>query len=125
MLNHCVLTGNLGGDPEIRYTTNGDPVATLNLAFRFGKNETGWIKVTCFKKLAELCEKYLHKGARVGIDGYLVHESWETQSNEKANYDQDHCQLTGIHQNRRTWLSRKVKTPTIYRFSQLKQQKGT
>ncbi len=83
MLNHCVLTGNLGGDPEIRYTANGDPVATLNLAFRFGKDQTGWIKVTCFKKLAELCEKYLHKGARIGIDGYLTHESWETQNNEK------------------------------------------
>ena len=51
MLNQCILTGNLGADPEIRYSQSGDPIATINLAFKSGKDKTGWIKVTAFKKI--------------------------------------------------------------------------
>ena len=42
------------------------------------KKKTGWIKVTCFRKLAEIAEKYLHKGARIGIVGTLDQQKWET-----------------------------------------------
>jgi len=83
MLNHCILTGHLGADPEMHYTSEGDPIASFNLAFKFGKNNTGWIKVTCFNRLAEAAEKYLHKGARIGVAGTLTQDSWETASNEK------------------------------------------
>lgn len=78
MLNQSILTGNLGADPEIFYSSDGDPIATFNLAFRASKKKTGWIKVTCFKKLAEIAEKYLHKGARIGIIGTLDQQKWET-----------------------------------------------
>ncbi len=78
MLNSCILTGNLGADPEIFYTSEGEPVASFNLAFRSSKKKTGWIKVTCFRKLAEVAEKYLHKGARIGILGTLDVNKWET-----------------------------------------------
>ncbi len=77
MLNQCVLTGNLGGDPEVFYTTEGDPVASFSLAFRSSRKKTGWIKVTAFKRIAELCEKYLHKGARIAIIGTLDQNKWE------------------------------------------------
>ena len=50
MLNSCILTGNLGADPEIFYSSEGEPVATFNLAFKSGKKKTGWIKVTCFQR---------------------------------------------------------------------------
>ncbi len=83
MLNLCVLTGNLGGDPEVFYTSEGDPVASFNLAFSSGKNKTGWIKVTSFKRLAEVCEKYLHKGARIAVAGSLSQDKWETENHEK------------------------------------------
>ncbi len=78
MLNSCILTGNLGADPEVFYSSEGAPVATFNLAFRSSKKKTGWIKVTCFHRLAEVAEKYLHKGARIGIVGTLDQQKWET-----------------------------------------------
>jgi len=78
MLNSCILTGNLGADPEIFYSSEGDPVATFNLAFRSSKKKTGWIKITCFQKLAEITERHLHKGARIAITGILDQNKWET-----------------------------------------------
>ena len=48
MLNTCVLAGNLGNDPEVHFNSEGEPIASFNLAFRAGKKKTGWIKVTCF-----------------------------------------------------------------------------
>ena len=78
MLNSCILTGNLGADPEVFYTSEGEPIATFNLAFQSSKKKTGWIKVTCFRRLAEVAEKYLHKGARIGIVGTLDQQKWET-----------------------------------------------
>ena len=78
MLNLIILTGNLGADPEIFYTSEGEAVASFNLAFKSSKKKTGWIKVTCFRKLAEIAEKYLHKGARIGIVGTLDQQKWET-----------------------------------------------
>ncbi len=79
MLNQTVLTGNLGADPEVFYSSEGNPVATFNMAFRGSKKKTGWIKVVCFSKLAEITEKHLHKGARVGIIGALDQQKWETE----------------------------------------------
>ncbi len=78
MLNQCTLTGNLGADPEVFYSSEGNPVATFNIAFRSGKNKTGWIKVTCFSRLAEVTQKYLHKGARIAVIGTLDQHRWET-----------------------------------------------
>ena len=70
MLNSCILTGNLGADPEVFYSSEGDPVASFNLAFRSSKKKTGWIKITCFQRLAETAQRYLHKGARIAVIGY-------------------------------------------------------
>ncbi len=79
MLNNCILTGNLGADPEVFYSSEGEPIATFNLAFRSSKkSKTGWIKITCFRRLAEVAEKYLHKGARIGIVGTLDPQKWES-----------------------------------------------
>jgi len=78
MLNSCILTGNLGADPEMFYSSEGEPVATFNLAFRSSKKKTGWIKITCFQRLAETAERYLHKGARIAVIGYLDQQKWET-----------------------------------------------
>ena len=78
MLNNCILTGNLGADPEIFYSSEGEPVATFNMAFRSSKKKTGWIKITAFRKLAEVVEKYLHKGAHIAVIGTLDQQKWET-----------------------------------------------
>ena len=79
MLNHTVLTGNLGADPEVFYSSEGNPVVSFNLAFRSSKKKTGWIKVVCFNRLAEVTEKYLHRGACVGVSGLLDQNRWENE----------------------------------------------
>ena len=78
MLNLCVLTGNLGADPEVFYSSEGNMISSFNIAFHSSKKKTGWIKVTCFNKLAEVSQKYLHKGARIAVIGTLDHHRWET-----------------------------------------------
>jgi single-strand DNA-binding protein len=84
-MNICILTGNLGADPESFYTpSEGTHVVTFSLAFKstFKKDKANWIKVTCFNKNAELAEKYLHKGAKIGVVGLLDLDKWETDTGE-------------------------------------------
>jgi single-strand DNA-binding protein len=73
MLNSVVLAGKFGGDPEIHFNSEGEPVASFDLAFRAGKKKTGWIKVGCFNRLSEICEKHLHQGAKIAVSGLLNH----------------------------------------------------
>ena len=82
MLNTCVLTGNLGADPEVFYDSEGQPIAIFNIAFRATKKKTCWIKVTCFQKLAGIVEKHLHKGARIAALGALDQHKWETDEGQ-------------------------------------------
>ena len=88
MLNQVVLTGNLGADPEIFYSSEGDPVATFNLAFKSSKKkEACWIKCVSFRKLAEITERHLHKGARIAIVGTLDQNKWESDEGvTKTNF---------------------------------------
>lgn len=81
-MNNCVLSGNLGADPEVFYSSEGVPVAQFNLAFRSGRKKTGWIRVVSFNKLAEVCQKYLHKGARISLSGSLDQDKWETDDGQ-------------------------------------------
>ena len=85
MLNQCILAGNLGGDPEISfYGDDGKPIASFSLAFNSSKKKTGWIKITCFNRQAEIAEKYLHKGARVAVVGSLEQRKWEDDGITKS-----------------------------------------
>ena len=87
MLNQVVLTGNLGADPEVFYSSGGDPVASFSLAFHSSKKKTGWIKVVTFQRLAEVAEKYLHKGARIAVIGTLDQQKWETDEGQtRSNF---------------------------------------
>ncbi|WP_305044412.1 single-stranded DNA-binding protein [Geoalkalibacter sp.] len=78
-INKVILVGNLGKDPELRYTPSGVPVATFSLATseRF-KNKDGqmqdkteWHNIVAWRQLAEICGKYLHKGKQVYIEGKI------------------------------------------------------
>ena len=75
-MNTCVLTGNLGKDPEVTYSPDGLQIANFSLAFRSGKDKTSWMRITCFDRTAELAEKHLHKGARVAINGNIDQDKW-------------------------------------------------
>ena len=81
-MNIIVLSGNLGDDPESRYSQEGMHIATFSMAFTSGKNKTGWIKTTCFDKLADIAVKYLHKGAKVAVTGQIDQDKWTTDNNE-------------------------------------------
>ncbi len=70
-MNQGIISGNLGADPEVFYSSEGKPVATFSLAFKSGKNKTGWIKAVCFNRMTEVAEKYLHKGAKIAVIGAL------------------------------------------------------
>ena len=79
-LNKLMVIGNLGGDPEVRYTTNARPVASFSVAVttRLGDREhTEWFSVVAWGKLAEICSQYLSKGSQVYLEGRLQTRSWE------------------------------------------------
>jgi len=85
MLNQCVLTGNLGADPEVFYSSEGNPVASFNLAFQSSKKKTCWIKVVAFQKLADICGQYLHKGARIAVIGTLDQNKWQGEDGQNRS----------------------------------------
>ncbi len=80
MYQRLVLVGNLGRDPEMRYTPNGTPITTLSVATsrkwtdasQQVKEETAWFRISVFGKQAEICNQYLSKGKRVLIEGTLI-----------------------------------------------------
>jgi len=74
MYQKIILVGNLGRDPEMRYTPDGNPVTSFSVATsrRYGdKDETTWFRVTVWGKQAESTNQYLHKGSKVLIEGRL------------------------------------------------------
>lgn len=87
MLNKVILIGNLGADPEIRYTQSGAQVATFSVATTerwkgqdgLPQEQTEWHRIVAWSKLAEICGQYLHKGSRVYIEGRLQTRRWQDQ----------------------------------------------
>lgn len=87
-VNKVILVGNLGKDPEVRHLENGTPVASFSLATSETykdrttgerKTNTEWHNIVLWRGLAEVAEKYLHKGDQVYIEGKLVTRSWEKE----------------------------------------------
>lgn len=74
MYQKLIIIGNLGRDPEMRFTPNGDPVTSFSVATsrKYGeKDETTWFRVTVWGKQAESCNTYLSKGSKVLVEGRL------------------------------------------------------
>lgn len=90
-VNKVILIGNLGSDPETRYTPSGAAVANFSLATteqwtsKEGAKEekTEWHKIVAFGRLGEICDKYLHKGKQVYIEGKIQTRSWEDKDGIK------------------------------------------
>ena len=84
MLNKIMLIGNLGRDPELNVTAEGTPVTKFSLAVnRYTKSSTGdrreeteWFNIVAWRQLAEICERYLHKGSKVYIEGRLTQRKY-------------------------------------------------
>jgi single-strand DNA-binding protein len=69
--NQCQFIGRLGKDPDFQVTQNGKPVTKFSLAVDQGKDQTMWLNVTTWEKLAETVEKYARKGMQVFVQGKL------------------------------------------------------
>jgi single-strand DNA-binding protein len=92
-LNKVMIIGNVGTDPEMRYTPNGNPVTSFRIATsrvfttpeNERKQETEWFTVITWNKLAESCNQYLAKGKRVYVEGRLRTRAWEGQDGQKRS----------------------------------------
>jgi len=90
-LNKVMIIGNLGRDPELRYTSGGTPVADFSVATtERWKNADGeqqehteWHNVVVWRRLAEVAGEYLKKGSRVYVEGKIRTRSWEGQDGNK------------------------------------------
>lgn len=85
-LNKVILIGRLTRDPELRYTPNGQPVANFSLAVdrKMSKNdETDFIPVVAWRRLAEICNEFLHKGKLVSIEGRLQVREYEDKEGRR------------------------------------------
>ena len=88
MINKVILIGNLGADPEIRYSQDGVPVASFTVATTEKwkgqdgqmQEQTEWHRIVAWRRLAEICGEYLSKGSRVYIEGKLQTRKWKDQS---------------------------------------------
>lgn len=90
-INKVILIGNLGQDPEVRFTPSGTAVANLNLATtdtwmdrQSGQRQerTEWHRIVLFNKTAEIAQQYLKKGAKVYIEGRLQTRKWQDQNGQ-------------------------------------------
>ncbi|MBM4162299.1 MAG: single-stranded DNA-binding protein [Ignavibacteria bacterium] len=92
-VNKVILIGNLGKDPELRYTSSGVAVATFSLATNESwkdpegnlQERTQWHNVVAWRKLAEICGEYLKKGGKVYIEGRLQYRNYDDKNGVKRS----------------------------------------
>lgn len=92
-LNRVSLIGNLGKDPEVRYTQSGTAVGNLRVGVTESrkegeeyKDQTEWFSVVCFGKTAENASKYLQKGRQIYVEGRLQTRSWDDKTTGQKRF---------------------------------------
>ena len=88
MINKAIIVGNLGADPEIRYTQSGTAVASFRVATTERwkgqdgqmQEQTEWHSCNAWGKLAEICGKYLQRGSKVYVEGSINTRKWQDKS---------------------------------------------
>jgi len=111
-LNKVTIIGNVGGEPEMRFTPNGKPVTSFSVATNWvftspegeRRQETEWFNVVAWNRLAEQCNQFLGKGRLVYAEGRIHTRSWESQDG------QTHSRIEVIA-NRVIFLDRKGAAP--------------
>src|SRR5690625_119370 len=90
-VNKAIIVGNLGRDPEVRYSAEGTAMASLSVATSFSRTdkstgqrveETEWHRISLFGRQAEVAGEYLQKGSQVYIEGRLRTRKWTDQSGQ-------------------------------------------
>ncbi len=90
-VNKAIILGNLGRDPEVRYTSDGKAVTNFSVATtekwrdKDGNSQerTEWHRVVVFDRLGEVCGEYLSKGSSVYVEGHLRTRSWDDREGNK------------------------------------------
>jgi len=111
-LNKVMIIGNVGTEPEMRFTPNGNPVTSFSVATNRvyttpdgeRRQETEWFSVVTWNRLAENCNQFLTKGQRVYAEGRLHTRTWESQDGQK------HSRLE-IIANRVIFLDKRAAVP--------------
>src|SRR5205085_1339040 len=93
-VNKVILVGNLGKDPEVKYTSTGTPVAKFSVATNEGykdksgqwQDRTEWHSIVAWQRLAEIVGEYVKKGSKVYIEGSLRTSSWEDKQSGEKKY---------------------------------------
>jgi len=93
-VNKVILVGNVGQDPEVRYTASGVPVAKVSLATneRFKdrndqwQDRTEWHSIVAWQRLAEIVGEYVRKGSKLYVEGKLETSTWEDRQNGENKY---------------------------------------
>ena len=93
-VNKVILVGNVGQDPEVKYTASGVPVAKVSIATneRFKdkgdqwQDRTEWHSVVAWQRLAEIVGEYVHKGSKLYVEGKLQTSTWEDKQSGERKY---------------------------------------
>ncbi len=122
-LNKIMLIGNVGQDPELRYTPDGNPVANFSIAVnrrrRVGeeyKDETEWFNIVCFSRTAENVNQYLTKGQKVYVEGRF-------QSSEYVGQDGNQRKSYEVIANEVTFLSTRSEAESVNQNNPQNQEK--
>ena len=114
-MNKAQVIGNLGSDPEVRYTPKGTPVATFSVATTERwkdqegqqKEHTEWHRIVVWRRLAEICGEFLKKGSKVYIEGKMQTRKWQ----DKDGKDRHTTEIIAV-----TWRCSAADNETILRL---------
>jgi single-strand DNA-binding protein len=137
-INKVILIGNLGADPEIRYSQNGNAICNLRLATTESwkdkatgekKESTEWHRVVMYRGLAEIAEQYLKKGSQVYVEGSIRTRKWQDKSGtDRYTTEIEADEMTMLGERSKTSTPEKVATKTnddwLDNFSQVKAGKA-
>ena len=91
-VNSCTFIGNLGKDPDMKYTASGEAICNFSIACSESwkdkntgekKEQTEWVRISFFGKLAEICGQYLKKGSQVYVEGSMRTRKWTDKDGQE------------------------------------------
>ena len=118
MNNNFIFIGRLTKSPELRYTSSNKPVTQIDLAIANTKDDTTFVPITLFEKMAENVCKYCEKGDLIGFQGSVKNHNWE---DNKGNKHYDYTFMA----NKMSFLQSKSNSQTEQKKSEMVEKKAT
>lgn len=118
MNNNFIFIGRLTKNPELRYTSSNKAVTQIDLAVQNGKDDTTFVPITLFEKMAENVCKYCEKGDLIGFQGSVKNHNWE---DNKGNKHYDYTFMA----NKMSFLQSKSNSQTEQKKSEMVEKKAT